>query len=162
MSQRNMLILALLASFALVLLGGVVSRLSSAPPEAAAAEPAVTVAPAPEAVASERERALLAQLEERDRQYRSMVDEANRRLREQQAALDEARRRAAAPIVRVADPAPRQVVERSEDDDHRWEHDDDDRWEHEDDDEDDRWEQEDHDDDDRWEHAEHEEWGDDD
>lgn len=113
MSQRASVIAALSAAFALVLIGGVVSRMSM-PPEASEA---VTIAP-PSAAAPQptqpSEPDWAARLEARESEYRARIDEANRRLRLQQAALDEARRQLEQPS-----PAPREVErDHRDDDDH--------------------------------------------
>jgi hypothetical protein len=122
-SRKALLIASLAAAFVFVLLGGVVTKLSTpdAPPVPestnAAAAPAPDLAvPDPAARADQREAAV-----------RARLDEANRRLIDQQAALDEARRR----LEQTTDPAvppraPRLERGEHEREEHRGGYDDDD------------------------------------
>jgi hypothetical protein len=92
MSRTALSITSLAAAFVLVLIGGVVSWMSTSPaaPEPIIAQP--TVSPSGPAAEPPMDPAT-ARFEEREREYRARLDEANERLRAQQAALDEARRR---------------------------------------------------------------------
>lgn len=120
MSHRSLLITALLGAFALVLVGGVVSRFWSQPapvdpPVAAQAEAALPAAPAAEPTTD---------FAAREQAYRERIEEANRRLVRQQAALDEARRQLeqAPPSVPVQQVEHEEEEHEDDDDDEEHEH----------------------------------------
>lgn len=112
MSQRASVIVALSAGFALVLIGGVVSRASMLPEPGAATSASVPSPIAARPQPSDPDWA--GRLEARESEYRARIDEANRRLRLQQEALDEARRQLEQPS-----PAPREREHEASDDDDR-------------------------------------------
>lgn len=122
MSRTALFITSLAAAFVLVLIGGVVSRMSTAPAPVIAQPAGDASDPAAEPTADP------ARFEERERAYRARLDQANERLRAQQAALDEARRRLRqAPDVVPVRPSPerREHAEhegRDEERHHRVEH----------------------------------------
>jgi hypothetical protein len=124
MSQRTSVIVALSAAFVLVLIVGVVSRMSMLPD---ASDVATATAPSPVAEPQQpSEPDWAGRLEARESEYRARIDEANRRLRRQQAALDEARRQLEQPS-----PAPREMEhDESNDDDDDDDRDDDDAQQH--------------------------------
>ncbi len=140
MSRLTPFVASLAAAASLVLVGGLVTHLSTSlgsEPSPAASQGASTVGsePAPAASAATDQAESRSLFEAREREYRARLEEANRRLRDQGAALDEARRRLGD---RGATTPARSTGRRIDDDEHegrpasrrRWYDEDDDAHEH--------------------------------
>lgn len=88
-SRKTLLIASLAAAFVFVLLGGVMTKLSTPAAPAVSGPMNVVASGAPDPAVPDP----AARADQREQVVRARLDEANRRLRAQQAALDEARRR---------------------------------------------------------------------